>query len=77
MCLLVASLFMVEEGGSKLLQNVSKFITRVHGVTDEKPTITETISLNRLYWIGHVQRVEGNGILKSIVYEFGNKKAER
>ena len=26
----------------------------------EKPTITETVRLNRLRWFGHVQRMEGN-----------------
>ena len=29
----------------------------------KKPTIIETIRLNRLRWFGHVQRVEGNRIL--------------
>ena len=28
----------------------------------KKPTIIETIRLNRLRWFGHVQRVEGNRI---------------
>jgi hypothetical protein len=40
----------------------------------KKPTVTKTIRLNRLHWFGHVQRMEGNRILKkSIIYEFGNK----
>ena len=44
----------------------------------KKPTITETIRLNRLRWFGHVQRMEGNGIpQKGIMYEFGNNKTER
>ena len=43
----------------------------------KKPTITETIRLNRLHWFGHVQRMEENRIFKSIIYEFGNNKAER
>ena len=30
----------------------------------KKPTITETIRLNRLRWLGHVQRMEENGIPK-------------
>ena len=43
-----------------------------------KPTITETVRLNRLRWFGHVQRMEENRIpQKSIVYEFGRNKAER
>ena len=44
----------------------------------KKSTITETVRLNSLRWFGHVQRMEGNRIhKKSIIYEFGNKKAER
>ena len=39
----------------------------------KKPTIIETIRLNRLRWFGHVQRMEENRIPKSIIYEFGNK----
>jgi hypothetical protein len=38
-----------------------------------KPTITETISLHRLCWFGHIQRTEEN----RIVYEFGNNKTKR
>jgi hypothetical protein len=34
--------------------------------TAKKPTITETIRLNRLCWFGHVQRMEGNRIPKRI-----------
>jgi len=30
----------------------------------KKPTIIETIRLNRLHWFGHIQRVEGNRIPK-------------
>jgi len=35
----------------------------------KKPTIIETIRLNRLCWFGHVQRMEEN----RIEIEFGNK----
>jgi len=43
----------------------------------KKPTITETIRLNRLCWFGHVQRMEENRIPKrSIIYEFGNNIIE-
>ena len=34
----------------------------------KKPTITETIRLNRLHWFGHVQRMEGNRIPERILY---------
>jgi hypothetical protein len=32
-----------------------------------KPTIIETIRLNRLHWFGHVQRMEENRILKRVL----------
>ena len=34
----------------------------------KKPTITETIRLNRLRWFGHVQSMEENRILKKVLY---------
>jgi hypothetical protein len=34
----------------------------------KKPTIIETIRLNRLRWFGHVQRVEENRIPKRVLY---------
>ena len=34
----------------------------------KEPTVIETIRLNRLRWFGHVQRVEGNGIPKRVLY---------
>jgi len=34
----------------------------------KKPAIIETIRLNRLRWLGHVQRVEGNRIPKRGLY---------
>jgi hypothetical protein len=44
----------------------------------KKPTITETMRLNRLRWFGHVQSMDKNIIpKKSIIYEFGSNKAER
>jgi hypothetical protein len=44
----------------------------------KKPTITETIRLNRLLWFGHVRRMGENRIpQKSIIYEYGNDEAER
>ena len=34
----------------------------------KKPTVIETVGLNRLCWFGHVQRVEGNRIPKRVLY---------
>ena len=34
----------------------------------KKPTITETIRLNRLHWFGHVQRMKENRIPKRVLY---------
>jgi hypothetical protein len=34
----------------------------------KKPTITETVRLNRLHWFGHVQRMEENRISKNVLY---------
>jgi len=34
----------------------------------KKPTITETIRLNRLHWFGNVQRMEENKIPKKVLY---------
>ena len=34
----------------------------------KKPTIIETISLNKLCWFGHVQRMEENRIPKRVLY---------
>jgi hypothetical protein len=36
--------------------------------TVKKPTITETVRLNRLRWFGHVQRMEENRIPKRVLY---------
>jgi hypothetical protein len=33
----------------------------------KEPTMTETISLNRLRWFGHLQRVEENRIPKTLL----------
>ena len=32
------------------------------------PTIIETVSLNRLHWFGHVQRMEGTRIPTRVLY---------
>jgi hypothetical protein len=34
----------------------------------KKPTIIETIKLNRLRWFGHVQRMEDNRIPKNVLH---------
>ena len=34
----------------------------------KKPTVIETIRLNRLRWFGHVERMEENGIPKRVLY---------
>jgi len=34
----------------------------------KKPTVTETIRLNRLCWFGHIQRMEENRIPKKALY---------
>ena len=37
-------------------------------VSVKKSTIIETVSLNRLLWFGHVQRMEENRIPKRVLY---------
>jgi hypothetical protein len=34
----------------------------------KKPTITDTIRLNRLCWFGHAQRMEENRIPQKVLY---------
>ena len=34
----------------------------------KKPTIIETVRLNRLHWFGHIQRKEENRIPKRVLY---------
>jgi len=36
----------------------------------KKPTITETIRLNRSRWFGHVQRMAENRIPKKVLYMY-------
>jgi hypothetical protein len=41
----------------------------------KKPAIIQTIRLNRLYWFGYVQRMEGNRIPKRVLYmNLGTKR---
>ena len=49
------------EGWQEKLHNVLYTIVK-------NPTITETITLNRLHWFGHVQRMEENRIPKRALY---------
>jgi len=59
-----------EKENWKILNNKEIFASVI------KPTIIETIRLNRLHWFGHVQRMEENRVPKR-KYEFGNNKIER
>jgi hypothetical protein len=43
----------------------------------KKPTIIQTIRLNRLRWLGHVQRMEENRISKMVLYMNLGTKIER
>jgi len=40
----------------------------IHAMVKKKNTITEKITLNTLWWFGHVQRMEENRILKKVLY---------
>ena len=40
----------------------------IYAMVKKKPTITETIRLNRLCWFGRVQRMEENRIPKRVLY---------
>ena len=40
----------------------------IYASVKKKPTIIETISLNRLCWFGHVQRMEENVIPRRVLY---------
>jgi hypothetical protein len=52
-----------EKGNSRILNN-----KEIYTMVKKPPTITETVRLNRLYWFGHVQRVEENRIPKRVLY---------
>jgi hypothetical protein len=43
----------------------------------KKPTIIETVRLNRLCWFGHVQRMEGNRIPKRVLYRVSQEECAR
>jgi transcription termination factor 2 len=47
---------------------VLKFKRKFRRLKVNKPTITETITLNKLRWFGHVQRMEESRIPKRILY---------
>ena len=40
----------------------------------KKPTIIETVRLNRLHWFGHVQRMEENRIPKRVLYRMSQEE---
>ena len=40
----------------------------IYAMVKKKPTIRETIRLNRLHWFGHVQRMEENRIPQKVLY---------
>jgi len=46
-----------EKENCRILTNIE-----IYARVKKKPTIIETITLNRLHWSGHVQRMEGNRI---------------
>jgi len=43
----------------------------------KKPTIIETIRLNRLHWFGHVHRMEENRIPKRVLYRVSQEECAR
>jgi hypothetical protein len=51
-----------------MLNEFSITIIKVFYAIVKKPTITETIRLHRLCWIGHEQRMEENRIPKTVLY---------
>jgi len=51
-----------EEGNWRILTNKEIY------ASIKKPTIIETIRLNRLRWFGHVQRMDENRIPKKVLY---------
>jgi hypothetical protein len=49
----------------------------IYAIAKKNPTITETIRLHRLYWFGHVDRMERKqNSQNSIGHEFRKKKIE-
>jgi hypothetical protein len=50
------------------IENWRMLINKEIYVRVKKPTITETVRLNRLCWFGHVQRMEENRNLKRVIY---------
>jgi hypothetical protein len=49
-------------------ENWRKLTNKEFYASVNKPTVIETISLNRLRWFGHVQRMEENRIPKTVLY---------
>jgi len=59
---ILGSVYDNEKGNWRILTNTETY------ASVKKPTIIETIRLNRLRWFGRVQRMEENRIPKSILY---------
>ena len=59
---IVGPIYVNEKENWRILTN--KYIY----ASDKKPTIIETIRLNRLRWLGYVQRMEENRIPKRVLY---------
>jgi hypothetical protein len=49
-------------------ENCKIFTNKEIYASVKKPTIIETVRLNRLHWFGHVQRMEENRIPKRVLY---------
>jgi len=49
-------------------ENWRVLINREIYASVKKPTIIETVRLNRLRWFGHIQRMEENRIPKRVLY---------
>jgi hypothetical protein len=59
---IIPSICLNEKENGKILTN-----TEIYAMV-KKPTITETIRLNRLWCFGHIQRMEENRIPKKVLY---------
>ena len=67
---ILGPVYNIEKGNWRILTSKELY------ASVKKPTVIETIRLNRLRWFGHVQRMEENRIPKR-EYGFGNNNIER